>query len=356
MRPALRQSLLAFHRWVALALALPAVVVALAGAMLVFRPELGGDIEAPAWTAGAWERLARAAQAADPGAASVEIVPRGGRAEVLLGGKWGRALEADPRDGRVLADEGERAMAFPLLFRLHTRFLAGPWAEWVAALAGLVLLAMAASGATLAWPLSARAWKYVLRWRTGEGWRPFATDMHRVLGVAAMPFLALNALTGLVLVFSAPVSGIVTALASGPPEALPAPASALAPCEPCTLDDLVARAESLVPGARAVRVVTGGPGEPVLVRLRRSGENATQGMNRVWLDRASGAVAKAVPLERAPAGAAVFDWIYPLHTGRWFGIAWCAVLAAAGLVPLVALASGLALWSSRRKRGGRGRG
>lgn len=353
MRPAIRRSFLGLHRWVALALAWPAVVVALSGAMLVFRPELAGDIEAGSWPAGTWERLAGVAKAVDPGAASVELVPRGGRAEVLLGGKWGRTLEVDPQDGRIVADEGIRAMAFPWLFRLHTRFLVGPRAEWVAALAGLVLLLSAASGAVLAWPVHSRAWKYVLRWRTGEGWRAFATDMHRVLGLAAMPLLALNAVTGLVLVFASPVSELVTALASRPAEAAPGDASGFPPCTPCTLDDLVARAQARVPGARAVRVVTTGPGEPVLVRLRRPGENETQGMNRVWIDPASGEVKRAMPLERAPAGAAMFDWLYPVHTGRWFGIAWCAALAIAGLVPLAALATGVSLWLAKRRKAGR---
>lgn len=347
MRPALRQSVLGFHRWVAFALALPVVLVALSGALLVFRSEMSGALAAPDWPAGSWDRVAAAARRIDATANALEVAPRGGRAEVLVGGKWGRTLEVDPRDGRIVADEGGRAMAFPLLFRLHTRFLAGPWAEWIAALAGLALLASAATGAALAWPVSARAWKILLRLRTADGWRAFATDLHRVLGLVALPFLALNAATGLVLVFSSPVATMVSAAWPGPPASVATPADA--PCAPCTLDQLVAHAEGLVPGARAVRVVAGGPGEPVLVRLRRPGENETQGMNRVWIDAASGAVKRLVPLERAPAGAALFDWLYPLHTGRWIGLAWCAALALAGFAPLVALATGLPLWRARRR-------
>ncbi len=353
MKPALRQSLLSVHRWVALLLAMPAVVVALSGATLVFRPELEGDLRVPSWPAGSWERLAQAARRADPAPALVEIAPRGERADVLLGGKWGRTLDVDPRDGRVVADERERARAFPFLFRLHTRFLAGEWAEWVAALAGLVLLVSTASGIALAWPVNRKAWKYLLRVRPNDGWRPLATDLHRVGGVAAMPLLALNALTGLVLVFSTPAGDFVNALVPKGPAPSPVAANALPPCAPCTLDEIVARAEAQVPGARAVRVAMAGPGEPVRVRLRRSGENATQGMNRVQVDATSGAVRSAVPLERASPGAAMFEWLYPLHTGRWIGIAWCAALATAGLVPLAAWASGLLLWAARRRQAGR---
>ncbi len=353
MKPAIRKALLGLHRWGALLFALPAVVVALSGAMLVIRPEVAGRVGALEGPAGAWARAAAAAREADPGGGTVEIAPRGDRLDVMLDGKWGRTLEIDARDGRVLADERTQPMAFPFLFRLHTRFLAGPWAEWVAALAGLVLLVSSLTGIALAWPVNARAWKFVLRLRQREGWRPFASDLHRVLGLAAMPFLALNALTGLVLVFATPVSELVTALASPLTERAAESSDVPPSCAPCTLDDLVARAEALVPGARAVRVVTRGPGEPVLVRLRRAGENETQGMNRVWLDPASGALKKAVPLERAPAGAALFDWLYPVHTGRWFGIAWCAALAVAGLVPLVALGTGASLWAARRRKAGR---
>ena len=352
MTPAIRKALLGLHRWGALLFALPAIAIALSGAMLVIRPEAAGRLGPMDAPAGAWERAAAAARKADPGAGSVEIAPRGDRIDVMLDGKWGRTLEVDPRDGRVLADERARPMAFAFLFRLHTRFLAGPWAEWVAVLAGLVLLVSAVTGIALAWPVNARAWKFVLRLRARDGWRAFATDLHRVLGMAAMPLLALNAITGLVLVFAGPVSSLVTAIAS--PAAAPAvPAAVSAPCSPCTLDALAAHAESLVPGARAVRVVAKSPEDPVLVRLRRTGDNETQGMHRVWLDSASGQVTRLVPLEHAQAGAAVFDWIYPLHTGRWFGIAWCVALALAGGVPLVAFATGLALWTARRRRPGR---
>lgn len=347
MRPALRQKMLGLHRWIAFAIGMPAVVVALSGAALVFRPEISGGLAAPAWPAGAWERAAAAAKRIDAGADAVEIAPRAGRAEVLVGGKSGRTLVIDPADGRVLADEGAAAMAFPFLFKLHTRFLTGSWAEWIAALAGLALLVSSATGLALAWPVSARAWGLLLRLRTADGWRPFATDLHRVLGLAVLPLLALNAATGLVLVFSSPVAAWVSAVRPRPPE--PAVSWAQAPCAPCTLDELVAHAERLIPGARAMRVVTGAAAVPVLVRLRRAGENETQGMNRVWIDATSGEVRRVVPLERAPAGAALFDWLYPLHTGRFVGLAWCTLLAAAGFAPLVSLASGIALWRARRR-------
>lgn len=353
MRPVLRQSVLGLHRWVALALSLPAVAVTLAGAVLVFRAEIAGDIAPPAWPAGAWERAAQAARQAGSGGASLEIVPRGDRAEVLVDGKQGRTLDVDPASGRVLADERSGPPGFSLVFRLHTRLATGAWAEWIVALAGAVLLVSAVTGLALAWPVSSRAWKYVLRVRVGDGWLPLATDLHRVLGIAAAPLLAINAATGLVLVFSTPAARLVTALAPAVPSAVAA--APAAPCAPCTLDQLVAHAESLVPGARAIRVVVEGPGEPVGVRLRRPSEEATQGMNRVFLDAATGRVVRAVPLERAAAGAAMFEWLYPLHTGRLGGIAWRIALASAGIAPLVALATGFALWftrrRSRRKRG-----
>ncbi len=347
MTPAFRRSVLGLHRWVALALALPAVAVTLAGTVLVFRAEIAGDIVAPAWPADAWERAAQAARQAGPAGSSLEIVPRGDRAEVLVDGKQGRTIEVDPASGRVMSDERSGAPGFAFVFRLHTRLAAGAWAEWIVALAGTVLLVSAATGLALAWPVSSRAWRYVLRVRVGGGWQPFATDLHRVLGIAASPLLALNAVTGLVLVFSTPAAQLVTALA---PRAAPA-ASALpaAPCAPCTLDQLVAHAESLVPGARAIRVVVEAPGDPVGVRLRRPAEEATQGMNRVFLDAATGRVVRAVPLERAAAGAAMFEWLYPVHTGRWMGFAWRVALAAAGIAPLVALATGFALWFVRRR-------
>jgi uncharacterized iron-regulated membrane protein len=118
------------------------------------------------------------------------------------------------------------------------------------------------------------------------------------------------------------------------------------------LDDLVAAANRAFPDGRVARVVVR-EGLPVMVRKRIAGENDTKGMNRIYVDGATGTVVAARALQRQPPGNRIYEWIYPLHTGKLVGWPYQAVLLLAGLAPLVSLTTGLILWRSRAKAKGK---
>jgi uncharacterized iron-regulated membrane protein len=79
-------------------------------------------------------------------------------------------------------------------------------------------------------------------------------------------------------------------------------------------------------------------------------DNDTHGMNRIFVDGVTGEVLAALPLDRQPPGSAMYEWIYPLHTGKLVGSPHRIVLLLAGLVPVISLATGLILWRSKSKR------
>ena len=114
------------------------------------------------------------------------------------------------------------------------------------------------------------------------------------------------------------------------------------------LDDLVAAANGTFPEGRVVRVAVR-EGAPVLVRKRLAGENDTHGMNRIFVDGATGEVVAARALDFQPPGNRIYEWIYPLHTGTLVGWPYRLLLVLAGLAPLASLATGLILWRSRAK-------
>jgi uncharacterized iron-regulated membrane protein len=70
-------------------------------------------------------------------------------------------------------------------------------------------------------------------------------------------------------------------------------------------------------------------------------------MNRIYVDAASATVLRASLLERLAPGNAMFEWLYPLHTGKLLGMPYKVVLVLAGLVPLLSLVTGLIVWRSR---------
>ncbi len=55
------------------------------------------------------------------------------------------------------------------------------------------------------------------------------------------------------------------------------------------------------------------------------------------------------PNSGLPAGSAMFEWLYPLHTGTLLGPAYRAILVLAGLVPMLSLATGFILWRTRAR-------
>lgn len=345
-------ALVRVHRWVALGLGAVVLLLALAGASLVFRDELTAfftpevAIAPRAAAPDAWQKVLDAARSRDPEARSVEIVPaeRAARAweAVLHGARAGRHLFVDPHDGRVVADSDRQAMPFVVLFRMHTSFFLGPNGEYLSGLGGLALLFMASSGIVLWWP---RAWKYAFRLRLKGNRVAVSYDLHRSIGALVAIFLVVNAVTGITLVFDDALPPGVNAIAGrqAPAVARPTP-GAMRP-----LDDLVAAANAAFPAGRVsrVRVLEG---EPVMVRKRLAADNDTHGMNRIFVDGATGAVLAVRPLDLQPPGSAMYEWIYPLHTGKLVGWPYRIVLVLAGLAPLVSLATGLILWRAKAKR------
>jgi uncharacterized iron-regulated membrane protein len=128
-----------------------------------------------------------------------------------------------------------------------------------------------------------------------------------------------------------------------PPPA--ASSSALVSLKP--LDEIVAAAQRAVPAGTVTRIAIGEGNAPVVVRKVLPGDNATHGMNRIYVDAASAVVLRASMLERLPPGNAMFEWLYPLHTGKLLGMPYKFLLVLVGLVPLISLVTGLIVWRTR---------
>lgn len=346
-------TLLRVHRWTALGLGVVVLLVSCAGAALVFRDDLTATftpqvVIAPREVAAdVHQRMLAAARSVDPDAREVEIVPaeRSNRAfEVILkGAAPERHLFVDPHDARIVADSDRQAMPFVILFVLHKQLFLGANGEYVAAAGGFALLFLAASGVVLWWP---RAWKHALRLRLAGNRVAVSYDLHRAIGAVFAIFLLVNAATGVSMVFDESLPRAVNAIAGrDTPPALPR----ASPGEMRPLDDIVVAANRAFPDGRVVRV-TVREGMPVMVRKRIAGENDTKGMNRIHVDGATGVVVVARALERQPPGNRLYEWIYPLHTGKLVGWPHQVVLVLVGLAPLVSLGTGLILWRSRAKR------
>jgi uncharacterized iron-regulated membrane protein len=342
------------HRYIALALGAFIVVMGLTGASLVFRDELTAwltpavriDSSTPA--SGQYERVLAAVRRAEPEAASIEIVPslRADRAPeiIVLSVRGERHLFIDPHDGSVVADSDREWLPFATFFQLHKRFMAGEFGEYLVAVAGAALAFLAVTGLILWWP---RRLKYAFRIRWSGNRLAVSFDLHRCVGAAFALFLLVNAVTGVTMNLEMASPALVNRVTLSPDEPLPPAASSSALVAMKRLDEIVAAAERAVPAGTVTRIAIGEGNAPVVVRKVLPKDNATHGMNRIYVDAASGVVLRASLLERLPPGNAMFEWLYPLHTGKLLGTPYKALLLFVGVAPLFSLVTGFIVWRLR---------
>ena len=343
------------HRYIALGLGVLVVLMGLTGAALVLRDELTAwltpavKIAPRALEAGAYQRILAGVRGVEPEAKSLDVVPsqRPDRAaEVIVHGHDGeRHLFVDPHDGSVVADSDREWLPFATLFQLHRRLMAGEPGEYVVGAAGFALAFLAISGLILWWP---RKLKYAFRIRWDGNRLAVSFDLHRCAGAAFALFLLFNAVTGLSMIFDTASSKLVNRLSGSPDAALPAAVLARPVADMKPLDEIVAAAERAFPGGRVTRIAIRDGNAPVVVRKRLPEENATNGMNRIYVDPASGAVLLASTLAQLPPGNAMFEWLYPLHAGKLFGTPYKILLVLAGLVPTLSLITGIIVWRSKK--------
>lgn len=344
------------HRCVALGLGAFVALVGLTGAALVFREELTAVFTPAVKVPGApvapgqFQRILAAVRAADPSVASVDIVPsmRADRAAgaILHGARSERYLFIDPHDGTIVADSEREWLPFATFYELHRRFLAGARGEYAVSIAGFALVFLAVSGLVMWWP---RRWKQALRIRWDGNRLAVSYDLHKCAGAAFALILITNALIGIAMTFDEVSVALVNRIANrAPPSIPPASSEAMASLRP--LDDIVAAADAAFPGGYVSRVAIRPGNAPIMVRKRLASDNDTHGMNRIWVDAGSAAVLRVSAIRDAPPGNAMFEWLYPLHTGMLVGTPYRVLLVLAGCVPLLSLVTGLIVWRSRAAR------
>lgn len=180
------------HRWVALAFALPLLVVIGTGLVLAFEPAL--KVAAPAGTV-TLARLEAVVAAAGPQAANAALFIRAYDGTATLGGR-GAARSFDLAMATP-AEPGRLATVFVTARRLHERLMLD--LGWVVTASTIALLLLAPLGLLIGWP----------RWRnTLGGW-------HRMTGWVLLPLLVGSPLTGLALALGITFTGTPAAVAGG---------------------------------------------------------------------------------------------------------------------------------------------
>ncbi len=256
------------------------------------------------------------------------------------------SVDPDTAEVLVVREWGQYPMSW--VYRFHYTLLSGHNGELLVGGLGFMLLLFCISGVYLWWPRRRRQWRHALRVSRDVGPVRFYWDLHRLVGIIAMPVLALCAITGMAMVFSQPTAALVGSLMSiqDRPEYKVAPTGAR-----LSLDHLLDQAQSAVPDAGIKRLfLPQNPEDSLRLSANFSGEPwNNHGASSIWVNPYSGEVLGQLDARKLPAGNAVLAWMFPLHNADVLGISGRWLWLVAGLTPGFLFATGIYLWWRKRR-------
>jgi uncharacterized iron-regulated membrane protein len=216
------------HRWVSIVAGVLLLAITTSGAILLFEPELRQVSHPARWDATHADRpvtldaAATAARRAYPRAGDpTRVVRNRGVFQVALGETPETLVNVDPGTGRVLGAARPERGVLGFLVNLHEcgltcegypgsiAALNAPMPDvgiqgvdkvtigsFVLATFGIVLLLLVLSGVVLWWP-GVRSWRRGFQVRRHKGRYGRDYDLHKLVGVVALPFLGMWAITGM---------------------------------------------------------------------------------------------------------------------------------------------------------------
>lgn len=232
-----------------------------------------------------------------------------------------------------------------VLAEMHLHLFADEIGSAVIGWLGLALIFLLVSGAIVWWPLRRLfRWNSLLPRNTSRG---RLLMFHRNLGVIMLPLALLLVAAGTGVAFFQPARVLLNGLfgddAGAPLAASPARQSPEASEQPLRV--LLEAAERQLPTGRITFVYPDRADAGVLmIRKKMPGEPHPNGLSFVHLDMGSGRALEVTDGAKAPPGDRIANWMYPLHSGKWGGRTWQAIVVANGLLLIIMLVAGTLAW------------
>ncbi len=345
------------HLWVGLTIALPLIVVALSGAVLVFEDPLDRALNpalsyvTPGDRTMPLDEIVSRVKAAYPGALlSSFSFPEQTHLALQIGAstrpQGSFTITVNQYTGQILGTRSAADREAGLARRihlLHTRLFAGQIGEWIVGLITALTLFMAIAGLVLWWPR-----KIVSVKRGASGWR-INFDLHNVFGFYASAVFLFIALTGIMISFGAWTDPLFMRLNETTVPPLARESTAVAGATPIGADALASAAHAALPGAflKGIGIPNGGKG--VVVALMKFPEDRTPGgRSRVVLDQYSGQPLTVLNTRTAPTGTRLINLKRSAHTGDIFGAATRVLYFVTCLMLAGQVVTGFLIWWKRR--------
>lgn len=267
------------------------------------------------------------------------------RIEATFAPVSGRLLGTRPLESLGLAPP----QLMKTIYEFHRNVLLGATGSNIVGIAGFLLLASAVTGAFLALPRERGGWRRLLHVNVRANRTRVFFDVHRSSGVVFAILIALATLTGSTLVYLNYVRDLVGVFS--PVKPFPT-----VPWTPGGREDSApfGRVIDTVRSAYPDRTITEihvpfRQTAGYLFYLRRPGDQYRLGDTIAWVNPVTAQILVERSDRTRTAGETLMHWFFPLHSGTAFGTPGMIAMCAAGLAPLLLMATGLAVWL--RKRG-----
>lgn len=242
----------------------------------------------------------------------------------------------------------------PDLVRLHYALFLDEFGAWVMGVSALIWFLTTLVGMALAWPRywrTLRSWRAMVRVRTESGRYKLHYDLHRSASLLALPVLLVVAFTSVYLNLPGVIKPLVKSVSPGTGStevptvhAMELDAPRMAP------EVMLARAQEAYPHARLQSIGRDFGKGVYSVRLVRAEDVSPTGNTTLYYDMQTGQQVLLRTLEQGTAGDVFQAWMWPLHTGRAFGLLGQCLVFVGALVLLLTCWTGFTVWWRKRAK------
>ena len=344
------------HLWVGLAAGVYVVVIAVTGAVLVFRIDLQRLLHPslftphtpgpPAAPVTIMESVARAYPDHRLSGVDAPTTSRPTYLAYVTSAAQFKTVLIDPVSADVLGELPEQSIVRTLQ-DLHFDLLGGRTGRMINGLGAAAILLLALTGICIWWPGRARWWRALTIDTSRQGYR-FWWEVHRAAGIWSVALILMWAVTGLYFAFPRQARALIASVATVSPARTPQSSAPAAGALEPSWQAMIDRAREVHPGGHVARVVLpfGDRGAFLVMFAASSPTPAYSQLDSVYLDRYSGR-----PLPPDPGAPTLGDGIVrsmtTLHIGAFGGGVIRGLWLVFGLMPALLFATGLVVWWNR---------
>jgi len=351
----IRRTAFKLHRYLGLVTGLIIVIVGLTGSLLVFRHEINhfllqsqfGQIVPQPQQISILSVIdtVKAAYPEPKFTLSFFELPTQANApiRVELGSKNQPTTEVivNPYTGKILGDRIPQYTIMDIAYNLHNNLLAGEIGTTLVGIAAFFLFVLSITGIVL-WS----GWRKLLtgfKIKTNASIKRLNFDIHKVVGIIAAIFLAINGFTGFCWNFYSYTQPIIYAatFTPTPPEPASKPVQGKSTI---ALAKMLKNADEALPGAKTTYISFPSSPESVFMVGKQFPEEKEVWRSRVYLDRYTGEVLQLRNSRSLSLGDEVVDSFNWWHFGTFGGLPTRILYFFVGLTPLILFITGLVMW------------